>query len=184
MLMAVLAHTKKIIIKKLIIRYVIISLNYDLSIAPFKIIDTEKIIKKKFITDNGIMLSLKGIIDRIDYTDKLRIVDYKTGNGDLVYSEIEDLFRSDNKKRNRTAFQVLFYSLLSDYKESFYAEPYFLRQLSAGKTHSREIDSKMIEEFSSNLSLLIEEIFDAKVPFTTAKNKDICKYCDFYSICY
>ena len=173
-----------LIIKKLIIRYVIITLKHDLSIAPFKYLGSEVKLRKPFLTESGIAITLKGSIDRIDYTDKVRIVDYKTGKGDLKFKYIEDLFRSDYKQRNRTAFQMLFYSLLSGYNESFYAEPYFLRQLTSGSIHTMLVESDLVGKFASNLSSLTDEIFDKNIPFSTTKNRDVCKYCNFYSICY
>ncbi|MFA7135909.1 MAG: PD-(D/E)XK nuclease family protein, partial [Bacteroidales bacterium] len=173
-----------LLIKRLIIKYVQITLRHDLSETPFDYLGAEKRLTSLIPLSSAINVPLKGFLDRLDKKSSLRIVDYKTGKGDMIFRDIESLFDSSYNKRNRVAFQMFLYSLLLDYSGNLIAEPYFIRELAKNKIHRLFIDNNEKEEFRSMLIKLLEEIFNPEVPFTATANRDICEWCDFNSICY
>ena len=79
---------------------------------PFTVIDVEKQFQSILVTD-GKRVRIKGIVDRIDLKDdKIHIIDYKTGITDLTFSNIDDLFNREIKKRKKHIFQTFVYSYL------------------------------------------------------------------------
>ena len=43
--------------------------------------------------------------------------------------------------------------------------------------------SAVAQEFESELSSTLEELFDYDKPFVQCEDADMCKYCDFKAIC-
>jgi CRISPR/Cas system-associated exonuclease Cas4 (RecB family) len=173
-----------LLIKKLIIKYVQITLRYDLSLVPFEFIGAEKRVTGMVNISPGMDIPLKGFIDRVDKTGTVRIIDYKSGKGDLRYRDIESLFDSSLRKRNNVAFQMHLYDLLLNYEGEITVEPYFIRELATGKSHSLVIYQQLRELFQDRVIQLVKEVFNPEIPFSPATNRDICKWCDFSSICY
>lgn len=173
-----------LLIKRLIIKYVQITLRYDLSDAPFEYLGAEKRLTSLVNVKPGMDVPLKGFLDRLDKKETLRIVDYKTGKGDMNFKSIESLFDSSSKSRNKVAFQMFLYSFLLDHKGELIAEPFFIRELAKGKFHRIFIDELQKEEFKELLRELLDHIFNPEISFSATDNSDICKWCDFNSICY
>jgi len=173
-----------LLIKRLLVKYVQITLRYDLTEAPFDYLGAEKRLTRVIKVKSGMDVPLKGFLDRIDKKETLRIVDYKTGTGDMNFKSIESLFDSSSKSRNRVAFQMFLYSLLLEYTGELIAEPFFIRELAKNNFHRIFIDSVQKEEFSKMLKELLDQIFNSDISFTATENTDICKWCDFNSICY
>ena len=79
----------------------------DAKLTPFIYIDSEERIKKDYPLPSGKVVSLKGIIDRVDeVSGHTRIIDYKTGKGVLRYKEMKDLFDKEMKDRPKAVMQV------------------------------------------------------------------------------
>lgn len=173
-----------LLIKRLIIKYVQITLRYDITETPFEYLGAEKKLIRVISIKLGMDVPLKGFLDRIDKKEALRIVDYKTGKGDLSFRTIESLFDPSFNRRNKVAFQMYLYALLLEHRGELIAEPYFIRELAKGKSHRIFIDELQKDEFKLLLVDLLDKIFDPKIPFSATENSDICKWCDFNSICY
>jgi len=173
-----------LLVKKMIVKYMEITLGYDKSIAPFVYLESEKRVKGSVTLQNGVMVPLKGFIDRLDKTSAMRIVDYKTGSGDLKYSGVESLFDGTKTNRNKVVFQMFMYALLLGESQEMIAEPYFIRELAKGKSYSEFIAGEKLYEYTDRLKTLLEEVFDTKVPFSPTSNTRICEWCDFNTICY
>ncbi|MFA6770295.1 MAG: PD-(D/E)XK nuclease family protein, partial [Bacteroidales bacterium] len=173
-----------LLIKRLIIKYVQITLRYDITETPFEYLGAEKKLIRVISIKLGMDVPLKGFLDRIDKKEALRIVDYKTGKGDLSFRTIESLFDPSFNRRNKVAFQMYLYALLLEHRGELIAEPYFIRELAKGKSHRIFIDELQKDEFKLLLVDLLDKIFDQKIPFSATENSDICKWCDFNSICY
>ncbi|MAJ52310.1 MAG: Inactivated superfamily I helicase, partial [Flammeovirgaceae bacterium] len=113
------------IIKKMINKI----LDIDEKYAPFKIIGLEVGTKEGFSVDLSLpvngrkhVIGLKGKIDRIDLKGGvLRVIDYKTGKDEKTFETLNSLIDPENIKRNKTAFQIFFYSYLVQYgyKDSY-----------------------------------------------------------------
>ncbi len=147
-------------------------------------------------------VGLKGIIDRIDRKDnKVRILDYKTGQDEKRFESLESLFDRDNEKRNKAVMQTLLYSLL--YLNAY---PHEEGRVIPGLYNSRELFSPgfdvrleikgergytpvqdvrdYAQDFMIQLQGLLEEIFDPAQPFTQTDNLRKCSYCSFREICH
>ncbi len=173
-----------LIVKKLIIKYVQITLRYDLTLVPFEYIGAERRVTSVVNIKPGMDVPLKGFIDRIDKKGSIRVVDYKSGKGDLKYRDIDSLFDSSLRTRNKVAFQMYLYDLLLNIKEDVIAEPYFIRELALGRSHSIFIDQQQRADFQKSIVNLLSQLFNPEIPFSSAINRDICKWCDYNSICY
>lgn len=71
---------------------------------------------------------LRGIIDRVDWKAGIfRVLDYKTGNDEKKVKSIASLFDQTDTRRNKAAFQTLFYAWLFHHQglERVTATPFF-----------------------------------------------------------
>lgn len=188
-----------LLIANVIAKYVRQVLRNDKMYAPFRFIDAEKVCKLKFPISNG-EVNLKGIIDRIDEKEgKIRILDYKTGAGNLEFKSWEEVFEHNNDKRPKYVLQTFLYGLF--YKKEaagktmspgiYYMRNVFKDGFVTEMTFKPEKNVKIViddfsafeEEFTSKLKICIEEIFNPEVPFFQTTSQDPCKYCSYTSIC-
>lgn len=188
-----------LLIANVIAKYVRQVLLNDKMYAPFRFIEAEKVCKLRFPLSNA-EVNLKGIIDRIDEKEgKIRILDYKTGVGNLEFKSWEEVFEHNNDKRPKYVLQTFLYGLF--YKNEaagktmapgiYYMRNVFKDGFVTEMTFKPEKNVKIViddfsayeEEFSSKLRLCIEEIFDPEVPFFQTTSLEPCKYCSYTSIC-
>lgn len=175
-----------LLVKKLIIKYIQLTIDYDLSIAPFEYIDSERRVKTSLLLDNGREVALKGFIDRIDKKGGVvRVVDYKTGRGDIRYRDIWDLFDYKRYNDKKVAFQMLFYSMLLDPSDEISIAPYILRDIGRNGDIQEMVVSRVeIDNFRELIKELICQIFDPEINFTPNKGTKSCEWCPYSSICY
>lgn len=173
-----------LLVKIMIAKYVEITLRHDQKVAPFTFIEAEKRVKEDVRISEGLVVTIKGIVDRVDTRNIYRIIDYKTGKGDLKFSDIDSLFDPSNRRRNSVAFQMFLYAALCKFGESVEIEPYFIRELAKGSSQTLTISEEQTEQFRIRLNELLEEIFNPSVSFTPAKNIEKCKWCHYNAICY
>jgi len=195
----VIPEGKNIIIYEVIRKFVEKILQTDQRLAPFEILALEKIFRSEMIIrisaeNNKIMIG--GKIDRIDkIDDKVRIIDYKTGEAVTGFRSIDDLFDRTNLSKNKAVLQTLIYSwLYSNSSESpakITAGLYLTRKIfneefdPAVKFNNTEVDFLSIKDtFSIKLQETIEEIFNQEVSFDQTTIADLCRYCDFAGICH
>ncbi|MDR1716365.1 MAG: PD-(D/E)XK nuclease family protein [Prevotella sp.] len=171
----------------------------DAKLTPFIYIDSEERVKKDYLLPSGKVVSLKGIIDRVDEVKgHTRIIDYKTGKGVLRYKKMKDLFDKEMKDRPKAVMQVFMYShlYLLDHPDKI-LEPgiYYLRNLFDTKfdpdviSKSDRGDGRITDfaeyraEFTEYFDACLEEIFDPQVPFSQTPTVEACKWCIFTNIC-
>lgn len=181
------------LISQIILDYIKQTFQFDRSIAPFEYIDSEYKFKLKHDVSDKLSVNIKGSIDRIDICEgKVRLIDYKTGRGDLGFSDFDDMFDTSKSNRKSHILQVFFYALA--YKNtSLPVVPaiYYLRDVFNENYDPRLIYNKepmnnvegMMDEFTARLNNLIEEIFNPDIPFSQTENEAICKWCAFKDIC-
>lgn len=173
-------------------------LEHDRKYVPFQIEGLERGEWQYFVPIQHApgRVILSGKIDRIDRKDNtVRILDYKTGRGELDFKSIESLFAE--KGRNKAAFQTLIYALL--YKSTATAQDVALvpglisrQNLFADEFRPHftlagdEVAdaNKILPEFEVRLKELLEEIFDPSKPFVQTEHTEHCKLCAFKAICY
>jgi hypothetical protein len=187
-----------LLISNIVFKYIIRVLEYDKSIAPFRFIGAEIRVRGMVETKYG-RINLKGYIDRVDEKDSIiRIIDYKTGKGQLAFKGIEKMFEYDAEKSVRAPFalQTFLYALLFKNKANtgLKIQPgiYYLKNIFSDEFDWRMKDSTIgivedfdiyAKEYTERLVGLIENIFDPDIPFHQTNQLSNCEYCDFKVLC-
>ena len=191
---------RNIIAKEVLYESVDKMLETDLKRTPFTIEALEYRLQEDInITINGIThtITVGGIADRIDRINgEIRIIDYKTGNVDYSFRNIDELFIGHKDKS--ALFQILFYagiiarknpnepiisagiySLKEIFNDNFNEMPYYPDKNSTLKNY-RNIS----EEFESGINGLFYDIFNPEKDFTQTDDNSKCAYCPFAGICH
>lgn len=175
------------------------TLSFDIKSTPFTYVRSEEKIMMDYTLPSGKSVSLKGFIDRIDRIgDNIRIIDYKTGKGELLYKSMEDLFDKELKNRPKAIMQVFMYAHLYLYKhpdDNIRPCIYYLRSLFDYRfdpviKYKESSTAEPISDFSdyrANFRLLfdtcIDEIFNPNIPFNQSITGEPCQWCQFADIC-
>ena len=187
-----------LLISRIIRKYVRKVIKLDLYITPFKYIKGEMPVKDTFNTRFG-SVNLSGFIDRVDEIDgSARIIDYKTGKGDLHFKSFNDVFNHELKLKDRPSFvlQTSLYSMLYQKKanpDKITPGIYYLKDvfnddfgiLLHDKAHNNFVTNyhDYDIEFQNGLKLVLEDILNPDIPFSQTIQSENCQYCDFKSIC-
>ncbi len=187
-----------LLIARVIKKYVTQVLRVDKKYAPFKIIDVEKDCKLEISTSAG-MVNIKGYIDRIDEKEaKVRIIDYKTGQGDLTFKSMENVFEHNIENRPKHVLQTLLYGLFYEpdadgktivpgiyYMRNLFKEPFQTELTQKIYKDTIVIDDFSIvkDEYTDNLIGCLEDIFDPSIPFFQTEILKTCEYCEYRAIC-
>lgn len=198
---------RNIIARSIIMKFANAILDKDTVYAPFDVIGLEAGEREGFAlelpVDLNTTVALKGIIDRVDLKDNVvRVIDYKTGKDEKKAEDIASLFDRDDKKRNKAAMQVLYYALMFQrgYPEMDY--PIMPGIFNSRELFSDEFDVKikmandkgrysqvwdarpLLQEFESELSGLLREIFDPAIDFDQTEDGKKCRWCPYKGICH
>lgn len=191
-----------LLIANIVNKYILQVLEIDKTHAPFQYIASELSVKGFVQTKYG-LVNLKGFIDRVDQVAGIsRIIDYKTGKGELSFKGIEQLFENNSEisKKSPYVFQTFLYAVLYQQKENDVKEIqpgiYYLRKIFASDFDWRLKDSSntnglgFVEDFKfyhdsflEKLVKLIEDIFNPEIPFSQTNHLMNCEYCDFKVLC-
>lgn len=188
-----------ILVRDIILKYILRGiLRYDTSQSGFTIRGLEDDIAYKYKISNGRYVNLFGRADRIDERadGSLQIIDYKSGNvPHLEFNGVEGLFRGEANDRVSNIFQTLLYSMILHKNHGVESMPslYFASKMLSDDYSPNIIDKSngeiiyqytaVAEEFERELSAVLEELFDYDKPFVQCEDVDMCKYCDYKSIC-
>ncbi|MDD4606477.1 MAG: PD-(D/E)XK nuclease family protein [Dysgonamonadaceae bacterium] len=166
----------------------------DARLAPFNYIDSEFRFKNPHKVNEGLAVNFKGSIDRIDAINgTTRIIDYKSGTGDLNFNQLEDLFDSSKDKRPKPILQVFIYAFFYHMMQpDKVLSPgiYFMRKsfqdfsstVTCNKQEITDI-SVYFDEFESLFNEKIAELFNKEIPFMQTENVKNCQYCPFREMC-
>ena len=169
-------------------------LKIDARIAPFLYIDSEKRFNLSHTVNDNLAVNFRGSIDRIDEVKGVtRIIDYKSGQGDLNFKQLEDLFDSSKNNRPKPILQVFIYSYFYHMLATervlspgiYFMRTSFQNFSSAISCNKQEVDdiSVYFDEFSTLFNDKISELFNKDIPFTQTENEKNCEYCPFRSLC-
>lgn len=188
-----------ILVRDIILKYILRGiLRYDTSQSGFTIRGLEDDIAYKYEISNGRYVNLFGRADRIDERadGSLQIIDYKSGNvPHLEFNGVEGLFRGEANDRVSNIFQTLLYSMILHKNHGVESMPslYFASKMLSDDYSPNIVDmsngeiidqyTAVAEEFERELSAVLEELFDYDKPFVQCEDVDMCKYCDYKSIC-
>lgn len=182
-------------------KYVRLLLKYDRTLTPFAYVQSECKCMNTISLADGRKVNIKGFIDRVDCKDgMIRIIDYKTGKGDLNFRNIDSLFDRDNPKRPKYALQTFLYAWMYR-RQHMPQQPiaphiYYLKNISTEnfQTQICQKESRMPavpvndfetyqDDFLQRLTGLLEEIFNPDIAFTQCNNAKQCEHCAFRPIC-
>jgi len=181
------------VIKELIARIMLI----DKETANLEIMSIEETFGFDFELDFSNNIFIKGIFDRLDLVNnQLRILDYKTGSGELtIPKDFSVIFSNSDYK---IVFQLLLYVYIFTKQQKgekrkehlvgkeILAGAYLLKKNSKSITFlnkGKAIDEDLLELFEEHLHQLIGKIMSPEIPFTQTDDFKKCKYCDFKNIC-
>ncbi|MEJ7644056.1 MAG: PD-(D/E)XK nuclease family protein [Chryseolinea sp.] len=190
---------QRLVVREIVKRFAKRIIEMDKIYAPFTLEATEQggLFHSIQLQKSNVSVLLNGKIDRVDRKDNiLRVIDYKTGKDQLDFESIPSLFVRD-EKRNKAAFQTMLYALL--YKSSSgernnkivpglinrmnLFDRDFKFGLKVGKDYIDDV-GPLLPEFERHMTILLEELFSADVPFDQTTDVENCKYCAFKGICY
>ena len=200
----------QLINREVIISYLHQLLEIDRRLTPFaiKALEQEVYTTVKFDSGNE-QLSLKvgGFIDRMDYIDqqpdgeRIRVIDYKTGNlPSKATTTIEEIFEGKELRAKHTDYflQTILYSLIvkksSEWNpEGLPVSPALLFiQHAKGENYDPTLllgKEKIIDadryrnEFEAQLQTLLGEIYNQDVPFSPTEDKSKCETCPYKRLC-
>lgn len=172
-------------------------LKKDREVAPLEVVSLEgdwKVPYELSIDGQVKPIWIGGKIDRVDKTQfGIRIIDYKTGKDDVSFPSVESLFAKQGK-RNKAAFQTLYYSLVFRKKEMYVGRIWpglynkqilFKSEKKFGlMMNGKPVDAmEVLPEFESRLNAVLTELFSEKGAYTQTSNKKNCAYCSFKNLC-
>lgn len=190
------------IVRDVMQKYLERILELDEMDAPFRILSMEKKYQAFVALEDGRNVALKGFIDRVDLKgETVRLIDYKSGKDEKNFASIESLFDLDLEKRNKAAFQTMFYGLLYqsmhpgnalplkpalfNFRQIFEDDfnPYL--QIKSARNPAEEVEDyrNYAEEYEALLGATLEEMFDPTVSFTQTNIVKKCEYCAYRGIC-
>lgn len=173
-------------------------LQNDLAYVPFSIdMLEEEGFNTIFPLTAQFSVLLGGKIDRVDRKENVvRIIDYKTGKDENKFSSIESLFNREDKKRNKAAFQALFYAWVyarRKKEEGLQLQPGLINRKEIFKEkfeyglvmdkHPLKDVTPFLPEFENHLVQLLTELFDPRQPFDQTTDEKKCGYCPYKEIC-
>lgn len=185
----------QIINREVIIRYVHQLLEIDHRLAPFTILGLEKKVCALFSK-----VYVGGIIDRIDKiilpdgSERIRVVDYKTGSGRLKpLPNVASIFDPTYLKNHSDYYlQTFLYSIIEGLTNDPVSPCLLFIQhagidnydptLLLGQAPVTDIN-EVKDEFLEHLNILVDEIFNPDIPFLPTEEKARCKSCPFSSLC-
>ena len=197
-----------LVVAEVVKQYANAYLDYDVTNVPFTIQALETKFNEAFyINLNGRRrpVYFSGYIDRVDIVNGIhRMVDYKTGGDELEFSTIEKLFDRNEKKRNKAALQTLIYAwsfskkfpeksrfepallplrIMQQQGEGF--RPQFVSKVSRTERITVNADSihPILNQLEDQLRVVLEELFDANIPFAQTDDVEKCGYCPYVGIC-
>lgn len=188
-----------ILVRDIILKYIMRGiLRYDTQQSGFTIRGLEDDIEYKYEISDARHVNLFGRADRIDERadGTLQIIDYKSGSvPHLEFNGVELLFRGEAKDRISNIFQTLLYSMMLHKNHGTESMPtlYYASKMLSDDYSPNIVDvnsgevverySAIAEDFERELSAVLEELFDYDKPFVQCEDVDMCKYCDYKSIC-
>ena len=143
-------------------------------------------------------MKLSGRADRIDRLadGTMQIIDYKTSRRiHLECHSISALFNGTPADRIANIFQTLLYSMMLHRSEGVETLPslFFVTKMLSPDYNPRIIErstksvierySDVAELFETELTNVLEELYDPTIPFYQAEDEAACAYCDFKKIC-
>lgn len=201
----------QLINREVIIRYLKRLIEIDSRLAPFTVIGTEKDVydnitfiangNERNICIGGRIDRLDKIVDKENNTEKIRIVDYKTGSSNYKEAKsLDDIFlRPLNTEIHADYYlQIMLYSIIVRTSKKYNNNNLPVSPALLFIQHSSEegynpiisIDKNKINDildfipaFLENIKTILSEIFDKTTPFKPTPEKKTCESCPYSFLC-
>jgi hypothetical protein len=195
---------RNLVIREIIFTYLQKILERDMNYCPISIYSLEVPYFTGLAFESSghpYTVRVGGKIDRIDVSGgDYRVLDYKTGKGEMKFESIEDLFMGEQKNRNKAAFQTFLYakvfmSQAGMDKTRIIPGVYLIRdiynrdfnyqfRMGLARKQSPISDYSIFDEvFTSHLRSLLAELYDPETPFLQTPEAELCKNCPYIGIC-
>lgn len=184
------------VLGNIIRRFIVEMLRREEETAPFTFIDAEMERRLTYTVSPELSVNMVMFIDRVDRLPdgRMRFIDYKTGNDNIRFASLDQLFAPGTPDRRKALLQLLLYANLYCLAEGYDGaiQPFvyrfksiFLEGLSPVKYGKEILDDYRVvnEEFVGRLNGVLTEMFDPEVPFTQAADPQACVYCPFKAVC-
>ena len=195
---------RNLVIREIIFTYLQKILERDMEYCPISIYSLEVPYYTGLAFESSghpYTVKVGGKIDRIDISGGVyRVLDYKTGKGEMKFESIEDLFVGEQRNRNKAAFQTFLYAkvfmshdgmgkarimpgvyLIRDiYNQDF---NYQFRMGPSRKQFPIQEYSIFDEVFTSHLQALLADLYDHEIPFQQTSEAENCRNCPYKGIC-
>lgn len=190
------------IIRQALIHYVLSTLRYDLTHAPFRIEGLEVDCTYDIELEPGQVVKTGGRIDRLesDMEGNYIVVDYKTSGHPELRNDVADIFnRTNSKSVSHTGYflQTFLYALAVQQQTHHPVQPSlfyvncarganFDRSIRLGtvaKNHEVTDVATYAAEFNKHLVDRLKGLFSLETPFAVTPNNGPCKYCNYRSLC-
>jgi CRISPR/Cas system-associated exonuclease Cas4 (RecB family) len=187
----------QLINREVIIRYVRQLLEADRQLAPFTILGLERPVTMPY----GDTI-IGGTIDRLDSittedgTERIRVIDYKTGNHHLkTLADVDAIFAQENLKEHSDYYlQAFLYSHIVRLKsgDTPVSPALLFIQHAGGEGYDPTLclDKQPVtdiaaysQQFMQQLGDIIADIFDSSKPFTPAADRQRCRLCPYAGLC-
>jgi len=176
--------------------------------VPFRYIEGEMKLMGPLRISPDLSINFKQYIDRVDAiteedgTEKIRLIDYKTGSDSITAKDFDALFTekpssSGYSQRCKAILQLFLYC--NGYAQLQKSGPYpgpiqpiiyllrkiFVQDISPLKFYDNQLlDYRDYnDEFLERMESVLEDMLLNDKPFTAAPDNKPCKYCQFVSLC-
>ena len=190
----------QLINREVIIKYLRLLLEIDRRLTPFTILGLETDAMMPWQLD-GRTITIGGRIDRLDRitdkdgTERIRVIDYKTGARRLKpLADIDAIFAQDSLKDHSDYYlQAFLYSCIVRQKHDTAVSPALLfiqhagtedydPTLRLGKEAVHDIID-VTERFMLLIKEKIDEIFNPAIDFIPTDDRDRCRSCPYAMLC-
>ncbi len=189
-------------IRKIVIKLIAQLLSLDKKKAPFTLLHVEENLQKPFLLPDGKVVTLSGIVDRIDKKNNIiHVIDYKTNAVNTKIEGLTSLFDRTKKMRNTTALQLIWYAwLYTQDKEAKHIpiQPTFISTKNIFKANPPTCFSLLNKEkkydvftsvhgytdlFEKEMTALLLDLFNPATPFDQTEMVAHCRNCPYKKIC-
>lgn len=172
---------------------------YDRTLAPFSLLGCEVAFETGWPIEGG-TVNFRFVADRIDRVmiggeERMRIIDYKTGNVKVDADSLEGVFEYDTDRKEADSrfdhgVQLLTYSALMEMRDEN-APDYQLAIYGTDEMEQGAREIKLKNEpaegvkpaFVRLYTRMLEEIFDSSEGFDMPESEAECEYCRLRQLC-
>ena len=169
-------------------------LAYDKAHGEFRFVMGEQ---EQITHWNGV--NIRQYIDRVDMvttpggSERLRIIDYKTGSDRVDASSVSDMFVERSGHRFKAMLQVMLYCNVYAHDKRLGNTPIqpiiykILKMNDSGFTVNKQVIENYLsinDEFLSMFNDVIAELLNPDIPFRQTANTRHCAYCKFTAFCH